>query len=182
MAAPLAEPDAMRCSSVPIVLAFTAFACTTDSPEASRSAQMVVNAVNALGESVGFLEARPGFPRAMLRSAGGVLIDLGTLPGGSRSSAVAIDDAGTIVGQSETASGAFHAVRWRHGAIEDLGTLPGGNFSVAAAVDGGAVLGESDAGDGVLHACRWQDGGMTDLGWFSPAAASGALPPRPDRR
>jgi probable HAF family extracellular repeat protein len=142
---------------------------------------MVVNAVNALGESVGFLEARPGHPRAMLRSASGVLIDLGTLPGGSRSSAVAIDDAGTVVGQSETASGQFRAVRWRHGAIEDLGTLPGGDFSVASAFDGGAVLGESDAGDGVLHAFRWQDGRMTDLSRFSPAA-SGALPPRPDRR
>jgi probable HAF family extracellular repeat protein len=172
----------MRCSSAPMILAITAFACTTDSPEVSRGAQIVVNAANALGESVGFLEARPGLPRAMWRSASGVLIDLGTLPGGSRSSAVAIDDAGTIVGQSETGRGEFRAVRWRHGAIEDLGTLPGGDFSVASAIDGGAVLGESDAGDGMLHAFRWQDGRMTDLGRFSPAAASGGPPPRPDRR
>lgn len=172
----------MRCSSVSMVLAITAFACTTDSPETSRGAQMVVNGVNALGESVGFLEVRPGLPRAMWSSANGVLVDLGTLPGGRRSSAVAIDDAGTIVGQSETARGEFRAVRWRHGTIEDLGTLPGGDFSVASAIDGGAVLGESDAGDGVLHAFRWQDGEMTDLGWFSPAAADGALPPRPARR
>lgn len=172
----------MRYSSVPMVLAITAFACTTDSPEASGGAQMVVNAVNALGESVGFLETRPGLPRATWRSASGVLIDLGTLPGGSRSSAVAIDDAGTVVGQSETASREFRAVRWRHGAIEDLGTLPGGDFSVASAIDGGAVLGESDAGDEVLHAFRWQNARMTDLGRISPAAASGAPPPRPDRR
>ncbi len=172
----------MRCASVPMVLAFTAFACTTDSTETSQGAQMVVNAVNALGESVGFLEARPGLPQAMWRSASGVLIYLGTLPGGSRSSAVAIDDAGTIVGQSETASGEFRAVRWRHGTIEDLGTLPGGDFSVGSAIDGGAVLGESDAGGGVLHAFRWQDGRMTDLGRFTLAAASGAPPPRPDRR
>jgi probable HAF family extracellular repeat protein len=172
----------MRCSSVPMVLAITVFACTTDSPETSAGAQMVVNAVNALGESAGFLETRPGLPQAMLRSASGVLIDLGTLPGGSRSSAVAIDDAGTIVGQSETARGEFRAVRWRHGAIEDLGTLPGGDFSVASAIEGGAVLGESEAGDGVLHAFRWQDGRMTDLGRFSLPAASAALPPRSDRR
>ena len=165
-----------------MVLALTALACATDSPETSRSDQMVVNAVNALEESVGFREARPGLPRAMWRSARGALIDLGTLPGGSRSSAVAIDDAGTIVGQSETARGEFRAVRWRHGTIEDLGTLPGGDFSVASAIDGGAVLGESDAGDGVLHAFRWLDGKMTDLGRFSAAAAGGAPPPRPDRR
>jgi len=164
----------MRCSSVPMILAITAFACT-DSPETSRGVQMVVNAVNALGESVGFLEVQPGLPRATLRSASGVVVDLGTLPGGSRSAAVAVDDAGTVVGQSETASGEFRAVRWRHGTIEDLGTLPGGDFSVA-------IMGESNAGDGVLHAFRWQDGRMADLGRFSSPAASGAPPPRPDRR
>lgn len=171
----------MRSSSVPMILAITAFACI-DSPETSRGAQMVVNGVNALGESVGFLEVQPGLPRATLRSASGVVVDLGTLPGGSRSAAVAVDDAGTIVGQSETARGEFRAVRWRHGTIEDLGTLPGGDFSVASVIDGGAIMGESNAGDGVLHAFRWQDGRMADLGRFSSPAASGAPPPRPDRR
>ncbi len=172
----------MRCSPFLTVFATIALGCTTDSPVASRSTPMVVNAVNALGESVGFLEARPGYPRAVWRAPTGVTIDLGTLPGGSRSSAVAINDAGTIVGQSEIARGTFRAVRWRRGVIEDLGTLPGGDFSVASGIDGGAVLGESDAGDGVLHAFRWEDGRMTDVGRFSAAAAGGAPPQRDDRR
>jgi probable HAF family extracellular repeat protein len=151
------------------MLTCVAVSCATDAVETNRPFRMIVNGVNAYGESVGFLETRPGFPRATWQAQNGVMIDLGTLPGGSRSSAVAIDDAGTIAGQSETAGGAFHAVRWRHGIIEDLGTLPGGDFSVATAIEGDAVLGESTARDGTLHAARWRDGTLTDLGRFQPA-------------
>ena len=164
------------------VFAACAVACATDSVETAQRARMIVNGVNAFGESVGFLETRPGFPRAMWQGPNGVMIDLGTLPGGSRSSAVAIDAAGTIAGQSETAGGAFHAVRWRHGIIEDLGTLPGGDFSVASAIEGDVVLGESTARDGVLHAVRWQDGALIDQGRFSPPAPVGAPRPRGGRR
>lgn len=170
----------MRCA-IPMVLTLTLLSCTTDPPAATRGAQMVVNAVNKRGVSVGFVEVRPGVAHAVWRSPNGTMIDLGMLPGGSRSSAVAIDDLGTIVGQSETARGAFRAVRWRHGLIEDLGTLAGGDFSVASAIDGDAVFGESDAGDGVLHEFRWQEGRMTDLGRVS-VPAGGAPRPRSDRR
>lgn len=172
----------MRWTAVAVALASATVACGTDSLESNHDSPMVVNAVNTFGESVGFLEAHPGFPHAMWKGPSGVMIDLGTLPGGSRSSAVAIDDLGTIAGQSETASGAFHAVRWRHGIIEDLGVLPGGDFSVASAIDGSTVLGESTARDGRLHAFRWRNGAMTDLGRFSPFASSGEPPQRPDRR
>jgi probable HAF family extracellular repeat protein len=163
------------------IMTCVAVACATDVVETNHL-QMMVNGVNAFGESVGFLETRPGFPRATWQAPNGVMIDLGTLRGGSRSSAVAIDDAGTIAGQSETAGGAFHAVRWRHGIIEDLGTLPGGDFSVATAIEGDAVLGESTARDRMLHAVRWQDGRLTDLGRFSPPGSGAAPQPRGDRR
>lgn len=172
----------MRSPTVLVLLACAAIACVSDSPETSPPAPMIVNAVNQFGESVGFIESRPGFPRAAWRAPNGVTIDLGTLPGGSRSSAVAVDDALTIAGQSETAGGAFHAVRWHHGIIEDLGTLPGGDFSVASAVDGNIVLGESTAQDGMLHAFRWQNGTMTDLGRLSAAASAAAPPPRAGRQ
>src|SRR5215467_12630934 len=171
----------MRCP-FPGMLACVALACASDSVETSPHIRMMVNGVNAFGERVGFLETRPGFPRATWQAPNGVMIDLGTLPGGSRSSAVAIDETGTIAGQSETAGGAFHAVRWRHGVIEDLGTLPGGDFSVASAIDGDAVLGESTAADGRLHAFRWQHGAMTDLGRFSAPESGGVPPRRVDRR
>lgn len=168
-------------SPVLAMLACLAVACS-DAVETNQHARMIINGVNAFGESVGFLELRPGFPRAAWRAPNGVMIDLGTLPGGSRSSAVVIDDGGTIAGQSETAGGAFHAVRWRHGIIEDLGTLPGGDFSVASAMEGDAVLGESTARDGMLHAFRWQDGTLTDLGRFSSPGSGAAPPPRCDRQ
>ena len=168
-------------SSVLGMLTCVAVACA-DAVETNQHIRMIVNGVNAFGESVGFLEMRPGFPRATWQAPNGVMIDLGTLPGGSRSSAVAISDAGMIAGQSETAGGAFHAVRWRHGNIEDLGTLPGGDFSVATAIEGDAVLGESTARDGMLHAFRWREGTMTDLGRFSPPGPGAAPPPRGDRQ
>jgi probable HAF family extracellular repeat protein len=172
----------MRSPSVLGLLACAAVACATDSVDTSQHVRMIVNGVNAFGERVGFLETRPGFPRATWQAPNGVIIDLGTLPEAFRSSAVAIDDAGTIAGQSETASAAFHAVRWRHGIIEDLGTLPGGDFSVASAIEGNVVLGESTARDGMLHAFRWQEGTLTDLGRFSPPGPAAAPPPRDDRR
>jgi probable HAF family extracellular repeat protein len=165
-------------------LAVIGIACAMDSPTTGRPdpGGFTVNATNSLGESVGFIERTPGFPRAAHRSRGGTMTDLGTLPGGFRSSAVAIDDAGTIVGQGETAAGRFRAVRWHRGVIQDLGTLPGGGFSVASAIEGDTVFGESDVGSGALHLFRWVDGRMTDLGRLTPPAASGEPPRRPDRR
>lgn len=168
----------------PTIFTVVGLACATDVPTTRRPdpGGFFANAANSLGESVGFTERTPGFPRAMHRSRAGTMTDLGTLPGGHRSSAVAIDDAGTIVGQSETVSGRFHAVRWHRGVIEDLGTLPGGSFSVASSIASDTVLGESDVRGGALHAFRWVDGRMTDLGRLSPPAASDGPPPRPDRR
>jgi len=175
----------MRSSSLHVTaLAFFGLACAMDSPTTRRPdpGGFTPNATNSLGESVGFIERMPGFPRAAHRSRGGTMTDLGTLPGGFRSSAVAIDDAGTIVGQSETAAGRFRAVRWHRGVIQDLGTLPGGGFSVASAIAGDTVFGESDAGGGALHAFRWVDGRMADLGRFSAPGAAVAPQRRPDRR
>lgn len=173
----------MRYPSPFVALAVIGLACATD-PTTRRPdpGGFSIKATNALGEAVGFIERAPGFPRAAHRSRGGTMTDLGTLPGGFRSSAVVIDDAGTIVGQSETSAGRFRAVRWRRGVIQDLGTLPGGGFSVASAIAGDTVLGESDLAGGALHAFRWVDGRMTDLGPFSVPATSGEPPPRPDRR
>ncbi len=76
--------------------------------------------------------------------------DLGTL-GGSRSGATGINDRGQVVGMSETASGAEHAVLWEQGTMTDLGTL-GGNWSRAYGInDRGQVVGMSDG-----RAALWQ--------------------------
>jgi probable HAF family extracellular repeat protein len=67
-------------------------------------------------------------------SASYVKIDLGTL-GGSESQADDINASGQVVGQAQTAAGAWHAFSWtRTGGMVDLGTLGGGN-SFATAVN-----------------------------------------------
>lgn len=69
---------------------------------------------------------------AFKRLPDGTVIDLGTLPGGGRSSAIRINDAGIVAGMVEvwvpgpTPRTETHAVRWdRAGAITDLGTMGG---------------------------------------------------------
>jgi len=89
--------------------------------------------------------------------------DLGTL-GGNRSEAYDLNNYGTVVGESKTASDETHAFIWRDGAIEDLGTL-GGSFSRATGInDQGEVVGMSSTSSGENHAFIWSDGQMRDLG------------------
>jgi probable HAF family extracellular repeat protein len=97
-------------------------------------------------------------------------VDLGTL-GGASSYAADINSGSTVVGWSETSSGATHAFRWTasEGMI-DLGTLPGDAMSRAVAVldggtqNGGQILGVSGEGD------RW-----TPVVWSASGSIS-ALP------
>jgi hypothetical protein len=55
---------------------------------------------------------------------GGTIVDLGTLPGGTSSTAGGINDRGLIAGTSSTPSLALWAVVWKDGIMTLLGTLP----------------------------------------------------------
>ena len=107
-----------------------------------------------------------------------VAIDLGTF-GGTFSRAIAINDAGQVVGYSQLREDrATHVFSWTAvGGMRDLGTL-GGSFSTADAVsDSGQVVGQSSVIDeAVYHAFSWTEaGGMVDLGslgGFASAAAA----------
>jgi probable HAF family extracellular repeat protein len=89
----------------------------------------------------------------------GGMQDLGTLPGGTVSSAAAINDLGQVSGTGYTtaAFGLPHAFRWTpSGGMQDLGTLPGGTISNGWAInDLGQVSGSADTADGSRHAFRW---------------------------
>jgi probable HAF family extracellular repeat protein len=104
-------------------------------------------------------------PRAYRYADATGFLDLGTL-GGARSQALAINHAGSVVGFSDSASGASRAFRYTDGGgMIDLGTLPGGTGGAAYAIDAlGVIVGIADSAAGSQRAFIYRDGiGLTDL-------------------
>jgi probable HAF family extracellular repeat protein len=88
--------------------------------------------------------------------------------GGTANVAFGVNDAGTVVGWSETPDGIAHAraFRWSAGVLTDLGTLPGGAFdsSAAQAINASGYTVGYCQGFAILHACAWDAAGVHDLG------------------
>jgi probable HAF family extracellular repeat protein len=128
----------------------------------------------------------------------GLLTDLGPLPGGANTFAIAINSPGAVAGISEnglidpvTGAPAFVATIWKNGQVIDLGTL-GGSFSLPNDINsrgqaaGGAEDTTPDAfdfGGNTLglpsptqwHATLWQHGTMRNLGTLGDGLDSFAL-------
>jgi probable HAF family extracellular repeat protein len=97
-------------------------------------------------------------------------IALPQLPGITRYSPNAINDAGVIVGMALPPTGATRAVRWVPSGstwvVEDLGTL-GGNSEAKSINSLGQIAGVSYVGS-TAHAFVWKEGsGIRDLGGLS---------------
>jgi len=129
----------------------------------------VAQGINKNGDIVGQGSSSIGAIRA-LRWHNGRIADLGNLEGGSATAfavALAINDAGQIVGYSDTKRGQ-HAFLFQNGAMTDLGLSPGiprGSVSAAVAINNaGQIVGSMTAPGQLAHAVLWSGGVATDLG------------------
>ncbi|HEX5242204.1 MAG TPA: SdrD B-like domain-containing protein [Tepidisphaeraceae bacterium] len=99
------------------------------------------------------------------------VVDLGTL-GGSSSMATSINNAGLIVGQADTSSGASHPFLYNPStaSMQDLGTFGGATGSATGINSAGQVVGWATASDNIPRPFLWSSSGLTNL---TPAGASG---------
>jgi probable HAF family extracellular repeat protein len=117
-------------------------------------------AINDSGQVAGWLRPDTGLVRkyrAVLWEPRAVT-DLGTL-GGDASWALGISNGGWVVGASRTATGDWHAFRWRDGRMEDL-VPPSGPWADSWLVnDQGQVAGGTDS-----RVFFWDHGAGQDIG------------------
>jgi probable HAF family extracellular repeat protein len=112
----------------------------------------------------------------------GGLKDLGTLPGGNISGAIGINDAGEVVGYSNTSTGLlteynFIAFEWTSsGGMVNLGKLSGGNSSCAFEINSsGVIAGDSFVSATVVDAASWTDNKVKSLGALPKSIFTAAL-------
>jgi len=89
----------------------------------------------------------------------GTITPLGTLPGDSFSSVIAINELGQVVGDSYNFTNDVHGFFWENGTMTEIGLLGGANVLVEDINDAGQVIGsiEIDIGGGLneTHAFIW---------------------------
>ncbi len=98
----------------------------------------------AIGAALFLISISPSASRA---TSSYRIVDLGTL-GGVRSAAFGINEAGQVVGTSETADGRQHAFLYDGGSMVDLGTLGGRTSNAYRISDAGVIVGRSETASG----------------------------------
>jgi probable HAF family extracellular repeat protein len=121
---------------------------------------LLANGINDLGEVVGTTWELLGtiFAWRSFQRNVSLLSLCGPSPYVCDKFALAINDAGIVVGASRTVPGGpTHAVIWTAtSAIQDLGTLPGGSESWAYDINAlGQAVGRSTTAGGATHATLW---------------------------
>lgn len=119
--------------------------------------------INTSGAVAGLSSTLSG-AHAALWVPGQAVRDLGTL-GGLRSTPAALNDAGQVAGQAQTAAGANHAFRWSEAeGMRDLGTLGGATSGATAMNARGWVVGTADTALAASQAFVWREGTLLALG------------------
>jgi probable HAF family extracellular repeat protein len=111
------------------------------------------------------------FPNHALLWQNGTMTDLGNLGGVTGSIAVAINNAGQVVGDSDLPGDMFfHAFVWTQAkGMQDLGVLPGDAYSTAVGInDSGQIVGLSLDANFNPHPVLWQNGVPIDLNTLIP--------------
>lgn len=128
-------------------------------------------AINNAGQVAGMITSN-GQGNAFVTENGAV-VDLGTLPGGTWSSAYGVNDDGDVTGYGQIAGGDFRGFVWSpQTGYTVLGTLGGANSYATALNDSGQVVGSSQTASGYLNAFLYADGVMQDLGTLGGSSSS----------
>jgi probable HAF family extracellular repeat protein len=154
-AAPQAAPD------VPSYL--VVHLPTLDAPDGFGGAWTA--AVNDRGDVVGTsYVAGTVFTHAVLWRRGQI-VDLGVLPGGSRSTATGINNRGQVVGFSDVGGGITHPFLWQHGRMTDLGSPTDGSAWAQWINNKGEITGNAAFRDPTLSAPSfvWSRGSFTPI-------------------
>ena len=147
--------------------------------------QVLEPVVNSVGVVTGIANSDAGINRGFRWSASLGMTDLGVLaPGPAESSYPrAINDAGTIVGDSWAFDNDYHAFRWTFGSgMVDIHTNGSEDSTPVGVTASGNVAGNYHAGGGVWRGFFWTPGsGMVDIAapavhtWLTGLTANGRV-------